>query len=256
MLNLSRPFAILDLEATGTDPSEAHIIQIAIWRHVPNRTGIEYREKWSTLIDPLCDIPARITDLTGITTEDVTGEPLIVEVADTIESLIGDADLCGYNALSYDVPLLEAEWERHVGGDLPGPEDRVVVDPYQLEKVLVPRDLASVYKRRTGLALDGAHDAMTDVIAARDVLLHQLLEIGDEMTPASLADLARGDYLDDGQKLKRRDDGAVKVCFGKHRGQTLRWLHDNDPTYFDWMYSTVDGLAPIIDCEVDPASDA
>ncbi len=251
MLHLERPLVFLDLEATGTDPKEARILQIALQRFVPTGEGATLDREVDQLVDPETDIPAAVTELTGITADDVRGQPPFNTLVDRLSPLLADADLAGYNAIAYDVPLLTAEYER-VGRALPAPRDRVVLDPYRLEQVLRPRTLTALYERYTGSALEDAHDALADVTAAGTVLQHQLAEHDLQATPAELADLTRGDYLDDGRKL-RRDGDAVVVCFGKHSGTTLRELRADHPGYFEWMYDTIDELRPHIDAELDDA---
>ena len=245
MLHLERPLVFLDLEATGTDPKEARVLQIALQRFVPTGEGATLDEEVNQLVDPDMEVPAAVTELTGIATGDVRGQPSFGALVDRLSPLLSDADLAGYNALAYDVPLLTAEYER-AGHALPGPPDRVVLDPYRLEQVLRPRTLTALYERYTGAALENAHDALADVTAAGTVLQHQLAEHDLETTPAELADLTRGDYLDDGRKL-RRDGDAVVVCFGKHSGKTLREVRSDHPGYFEWMYDTIDELRPHID---------
>jgi DNA polymerase-3 subunit epsilon len=248
MLHLERPLVFLDLEATGTDPKEARVLQIALQRFVPTGEGAALDEEVDQLVDPGMEVPAAVTELTGITTDDVRGRPAFGALVERLSPLLSDADLAGYNALAYDVPLLTAEYER-AGHALPGPPDRVVLDPYRLEQVLRPRSLTALYERYTGAALENAHDALADVTAAGTVLQHQLAEHDLDTTPAELADLTRGDYLDDGRKL-RRDGDAVVVCFGKHNGKTLRELRADHPGYFEWMYETIDELRPHIDAEL------
>ena len=245
MLHLERPLVFLDLEATGTDPQDARIIQIALQRFVPTPEGASLDEAVDRLVNPETEIPDSVTELTGIAPADVRDQPTFSEQASHIAALLEDADLAGYNALNYDIPLLQAAFER-VGRTLPGPADRVVLDPYRLEQVLRPRTLEALYERYTGNPLDGAHDAMADVQAAGLVLQHQLAEHDVDATPAELADLARGDYLDDDRKLQQDGDSVI-VCFGKHSGKTLQELQTEHPDYFDWMYSTIDELRPYID---------
>jgi DNA polymerase-3 subunit epsilon len=245
MLHLKRPLVFLDLEATGTDPQEARIIQIALQRFVPTTEGATLDAEVDQLINPETEIPTSVTELIGIGPADVEGHPTFAEQAARLAPLLDDADLAGYNAVAYDVPLLEAAFER-TGRSLPGPADRVVLDPYRLEQVLRPRTLTALYERYTGTSLANAHDALTDVQAAGTVLQHQLQDHDIDATPAELADLARGDYLDDGRKLKQ-DGEAVVICFGKHSGKTVRELKSKHPDYFDWMYRTIDDLRPHLD---------
>lgn len=259
MLSLDRPLVILDLEATGTDPDTARIIQVAAKRLVPEQYGdIRIAAALTEIVNPGIPVEGRILDLTGITQDELDAGSPWPTVADRLGAMIEDADLAGYNIQSYDLPLLEAEYER-LNREVPGPEGRTVVDALALEKQLRPRTLEAVYERRTGEPLEDAHDAAADVNGTLSVLADQSREVlrreiwggsgsGDgKPSPAHLADFARGDYLDDGRKLKEREDGAVEVCFGKHSGKTLRELRSEDRDYFRWMYDTIEELQPHID---------
>lgn len=245
VLHLERPLVFFDLEATGTDPQEARVIQIGMQRFVPSSDGAALDATVNALVDPEQKIPKAITDLTGLSAEAVRQAPPFAAHIDRLVPLLEDADLAGYNALAYDLPLLKAEFERNSRA-LPGPDDRVVLDPYRLEQVLRPRTLSALYERYTGAPLDDAHDALSDVEAAGMVLQQQLAEHEIDGTPAELAKHIRGDYLDDHRRLRKEDD-AVIVCFGKHEGKSLRELQTNHSDYFDWMYRTIDDLRPHID---------
>jgi DNA polymerase-3 subunit epsilon len=245
MLHLKRPLVFFDLEATGTDPQEARIIQVGMQRFVPSTNGAALDDTVDVLVDPGQAVPPSVTELTGLSQAAIREAPPFTAHVDRLARLIEDADLAGYNALAYDLPLLEAEFER-TGRALPSPADRVVLDPYRLEQVLRPRTLSALYERYTGAPLDDAHDALRDVEAAGRVLQHQLADHDIEGTPAELADRIRGDYLDDQRRLKNDGDSVV-VCFGKHDGKTLRELQTQHADYFDWMYRTIDDLRPHID---------
>jgi len=259
MLSLDRPLVVLDLEATGTDPQKARIIQVAANRLETRSEVMGPRQTvmYTEIVNPGVPVDDRILDLTGITQGELDDGAPWPTVADRLGSLIEDADLAGYNILSYDLPLLEAEYER-LNRVVPGPDDRTVVDALALEKQLRPRTLEVVYERRTGEPLEDAHDAAADVDGTLSVLADQSNEVrvgplyeeipaGKDPSPADLADFARGDYLDDGRKLKRRDDGAVEVCFGKHSGRTLQDLYEHEKDYLSWMYETIEELRPHID---------
>jgi len=245
MLHLKRPLVFFDLEATGTDPQEARIIQVGMQRFVPSTNGAALDDTVDVLVDPRQAVPTSVTELTGLSQAAIREAPPFTAHVDRLARLIEDADLAGYNALAYDLPLLETEFER-TGRALPSPADRVVLDPYRLEQVLRPRTLSALYERYTGAPLDDAHDALRDVEAAGRVLQHQLADHDIEGTPAELADRIRGDYLDDQRRLKNDGDSVV-VCFGKHDGKTLRELQTQHADYFDWMYRTIDDLRPHID---------
>jgi DNA polymerase-3 subunit epsilon len=245
MLHLERPLVFFDLEATGTDPREARIIQVGMQRFVPTSDGAALDDTVDVLVNPEQAVPTSVTELTGLSEAAIREASPFEAHVDRVARLIEDADLAGYNALAYDLPLLEAEFER-TSRALPSPADRVVLDPYRLEQVLRPRTLSALYERYTGAPLDDAHDALRDVEAAGRVLQYQLADHDIEGTPAELADRIRGDYLDDQRRLKK-DGESVVVCFGKHDGRTLRELQTQHADYFDWMYRTIDDLRPHID---------
>lgn len=258
MLDLKRPLTIIDLEATGTDPEEDHIIQVATKRLEPGTEGIDGPigcDPFVKLVNPPCDISRHILDLTGLDKRQIRDALPFGEVKNHLYRFIQDADLAGYNIHSYDWPLLKAEYER-IGEDVPGPEDRRIVDAYQLEQQIRPRTLSAVYERRLGDELTNAHDAEADVRATEAILLDQCNEqFGDEEdappTASTLENFQRGDYLDPGRKLRERPDGSVEVCFGKHAGKTLIELKDADHDYLTWMYEEIDELRPYLDDVLD-----
>jgi DNA polymerase-3 subunit epsilon len=242
MIEIERPLVVIDVEATGTDPSEARVIQLAMKRVEPKgEEGVEIRS-YVTLVDPGRPIPASVTRLTGLSAEDVELAPTMEAVFGEVEGWFAVADLVGYNLIRYDLPLLEAEWERHRGGSFPGPEDREVVDVFQIEKRLTPMTLSAVYERRVGEDMGGAHDAMVDVEATLDVLRSQVREeaVG-RSTPGDLAEFARGKYLDDGRRLKETAEGVV-FAFGKHSGRVVEEVVKTDPGYVQWAAREVEGL--------------
>ena len=70
VLHLERPLVFFDLEATGTDPQAARIIQIGMQRFVPSEDGAALDETIDVLVDPEEEIPAAVTDLTGLSPDD------------------------------------------------------------------------------------------------------------------------------------------------------------------------------------------
>jgi len=251
-LVLERPLVLFDLETTGIKTEAARIVQVAMYRMVPGDDGAPAAcpdaPALLTYLDPEEPIPKAASDVNGITTADVTGMPTFAAVAEDIADMVRDADLCAYNGASFDIPLLRAEFVRagHLG--LPGPPDRKIVDPYLLERRLMPRSLEAAHRRYTGKPLEGAHDADADIKGTWRVLEEQVKRIpdaGDAVTPADLDTFARGDYLDMGRKLKR-DGGDVIVMFGKHEGSSLRWLRKNEPGYLQWMIGEISDLRPHI----------
>ena len=76
-LNLKRPLAIFDLEATGLDVTNDRIVEIAILRVDIDGTTHEYTHK----VNPGCPIPEEVSRIHGIYDKDVANEPTFGEIA-------------------------------------------------------------------------------------------------------------------------------------------------------------------------------
>src|SRR5690606_34901810 len=107
------------------DVTSDSIIEIGAVRVVDG----EVVDEFSQLIDPGFNIPHFITSITGITTEQVAGQPKIEQVLPRIKALVGDAPLIGHN-INFDADFMV----KH--GALQG---NVRIDAYDLAAVLLPR---------------------------------------------------------------------------------------------------------------------
>jgi len=119
MLKLERPLCVFDLEATGVDPAQDRIVEISVLRREPD--GRE--TLFSSLVNPGVPIPAEAAEIHGITDAMVADQPPFHAIAPRILKAFDGADLAGFNAIRYDVPLLCAEFKR-IGADWPGPAGR------------------------------------------------------------------------------------------------------------------------------------
>lgn len=90
-----KDYVVLDLETTGLNPKVDKIIEIGAIR-VRN---LEIVEAFSTYVNPGRSITSRITELTGITNDDVKDAPAIDDVIGNLLQFIGDDCLVGQNIL-------------------------------------------------------------------------------------------------------------------------------------------------------------
>lgn len=163
-----------DLETTGTDPREARIVTGAVIE-VRDGERIGHRE-W--LADPGVEIPEEAVAVHGITNARAVAEGRPADqVADAIADVLVSywrtgVPVVAYNA-AFDLSLLSAELRRHA---LPSLRDRLgtdpapVIDPYTIDRSVDryrrgKRNLEAVC-REYGVALDSAHDASADALAA------------------------------------------------------------------------------------------
>ena len=107
-VKLEKPLAFFDLETTGTRYYIDRIVEFSILRIQPDGTE-EYKNR---RLNPEMPIQEGATRKHGITNDDVKNEPVFRQLAKGIRDFMEGCDLCGFNILNFDIPLLEAEFER------------------------------------------------------------------------------------------------------------------------------------------------
>ncbi|MBX2976508.1 MAG: GIY-YIG nuclease family protein [Ignavibacteriaceae bacterium] len=97
-------FSVLDVETTGINSSLNNIIEIGIIK-VQNNVVID---QFSSFINPGRAIPIFITNLTGITDDDVYDAPFFEDVAFDISEFLQDSIVVGHN-LPFDMGFIKRE---------------------------------------------------------------------------------------------------------------------------------------------------
>lgn len=173
------PLAVLDVETTGFDSETDRIIEIGIIRFEKG----EVVETYGELIDPGCEVPEKVTEITGIKTEDVKGKPSFAELAPEIAKRLDGVGLVAYN-LSFDRGFVDAELKRC---GFEWPPDAPTLDPLifarQFFKNSHRKNLGAISKL-LGIPLEEAHRATHDAT----VTGHVLYAFQDRL-PARLEDL-------------------------------------------------------------------
>ena len=95
-------YIVLDIETTGLNRHEHEIIEFAAIRYSYGKETARVH----TLIKPSSPIPAKITELTGISGADVADAPTWSEVSETVVKFLGNTPLFGHNATTFDFPFL------------------------------------------------------------------------------------------------------------------------------------------------------
>lgn len=114
----------LDLETTGLDARRDAIIEIGVVKF----RGGEVLETFSTFVDPGRRIPPGITDLTGITQDDVKGAPSLFDALPQLTAFVRNLPIIGHN-ISFDLDFLN---KHHV---LTRNDS---MDTFELASILVP----------------------------------------------------------------------------------------------------------------------
>jgi DNA polymerase-3 subunit epsilon len=208
-----------------------------------------------TLVDPERPIPPEASAVHGIRDEDVRGQPVFAKVAPRLVAHLDGSEsggappvVCGYNAVGYDVPLLNHELARA------GLDYRI--DPSRVLDVILfvrwhhrglrSRKLGDVCAHY-GVRLDSAHAAWADA-AATGHLLFAMVQRGvvpadvDEalamqagFAPRLEAEWSRWSYW----LYEDRADGILRLGAGKHCGTPLEKA---DPRYLAFVVDTIGDL--------------
>lgn len=230
-LNLTKPLVFFDLETTGVSIGTDRIVEISILKIFPN--GNKESKTW--LVNPEIEIPAEATAVHGITNEKVVTEPTFKELAQTVNEMIGDSDLAGFNSNRFDIPLLAEELLR-AGIDF-DMNSRKAIDVQVIFHKKEQRTLSAGYKFYCGKDLDDAHSAEADTNATYEILKAQLDRYEDlENSVDAMSDFSthskRADFA--GFILFNDQDQEI-FSFGKYKGRTVEDVLRENPGYNAWI---------------------
>ena len=188
---LNGPLLALDTESTGTDPTEARIVQITVGMSV----GPGDWHPWTRIVNPGVPIPDAAAKIHGYTdtrvqTEGTTPSAALAKAYATLTDIVyRDIPVVAHNA-AYDLTLLDREFRRHLGEPLP--TGLIVLDTLCLFRrfdwTTGGRSLGKL-AARYGITFP-AHDAEADALASLR-LLHILAALNDLLPliqPATLHD--------------------------------------------------------------------
>ena len=226
-LKLSRPLIVLDTETTGRDPAADRLVEVVAVKFDPAGTSASYHVR----LDPGVAIPPAATAVHGITDADVAGCPTFADVADELARFLRRCDLGGFNIKGFDLPFLVTAFRR-CGHEL-DLRGVAVLDSMQVYHDRERRDLSAAVRFYRGKAHDEAHAALSDALAAAEVLDAQLEKYDD--LPRAVPDLHRLYCPVDLAGKFRLIDGRVAFAFGKYAGRRVAEVARDDPGYLEWL---------------------
>lgn len=205
---IMRPIAYLDLETTGTNIATDAIVSVGIHTDspIPNEEfGPTTDFYW--LVKPWKPIPPEVEELIGVTNATVENLPSFPTVAVYVHDILSICDLYGFNLRAFDVPLLWEEFYRcGIEWDL---SNTLIIDAGCIFKIREERTLSAAMQFYCGKSHDGAHNALDDCKATREVLEAQLKRYAD-LGKMDRAALAKASEFDGPKRLSY--DG--KICIG------------------------------------------
>jgi len=101
---------VFDLETTGLSPSNDEIIQIAAVRIDSGK--VRASDRFFSYVRPTRRISPFITDLTGITDDDVEDAPPALDVLKQFAAFCGDSLLVAHNGHAFDIPFIRSACDR------------------------------------------------------------------------------------------------------------------------------------------------
>ncbi|WJQ11095.1 3'-5' exonuclease [Geobacillus subterraneus] len=155
-------YVVLDFETTGLSPEKDAIIQIGAIRF-RNHHPIE---EFVSFVNPRRPIPPKITDITGITNEDVKNAPTIEEILPDFIQFLKDDVLIAHNA-PFDMKFLLSNVQR-LGIEKP---KNLVIDTLSLARKYIaetPNHQLETLKQWLQLDLS-SHHALDDCWACAAV---------------------------------------------------------------------------------------
>ncbi len=222
-------YFFVDLETTGLNPGQDRICQVGII--LPNGREI------NTLINPEMPIPAAVTAVHGIDDKIVKDAPKFEDVAAEIISGLEESDIFVAYNFTFDFQFLQHELYRTVLYEL-RESDYVFIDPYKIFRKMFPHNLANAYYFYTGKEIVGAHSAICDIRATKEILDKQK-ELYTELfnhDAKHIEEVTIGDTSIIG-KWFAKVDGSIRYKQGKYRGELVAKSHE---TYLLWIDSLED----------------
>ena len=226
-MQLQRPLVVFDIEATGLKKSYDRICSIGMVKRYTD--GHELREYH--LVNPGRTPSNEILQLTGLDPDALAAAPAFERLAVALHDFLSDCDLCGYNLLGFDIPMLAEEFHR-CGISWPSADVRII-DAQSIFHQREPRTLSGAVRFYLDESHEGAHDAMADALATLRVFDAQVRRYGLPTNVDHLhAYCLRGKGLADAARLTYYDEEKVlRWNFGTYRDEPVA----DNLSYIDWM---------------------
>lgn len=229
-LTLNNPLAILDLETTGINTQQDRVVEISVLKVFLDGS----HESKTRRLNPCMPIPARASEVHGISDADVQNEAKFGDIANSLLGYLEGCDLCGYNAKRFDLKMLEAEFKR--AGKCFAPQSHCIIDPLEIFQRYEPGPwkLTSAVQFYLGRDHTTAHSAAGDVQATAEVLDAMVGRYTDlPKNIQAITKQLRNSCDPDG--FFRQTGGEIRFVKGKHRGVNIEFVAQNEPSYLNWM---------------------
>ena len=176
-------FSVLDFETTGTSGAKNRAIEIGIVKV----KDYKILDSFQTFINPGCSVPYYITNLTGITNEDVHDAPFFEDITSQIVDFIGDSILVAHN-MPFDYSFLKNEFLR---ADLIVPQNQTMCT-LKLARKLYPelksKSLGNLVKH-FGIKHKNVHRALGDAMVTAKLLIKMITQLAEDQNITKINEL-------------------------------------------------------------------
>jgi DNA polymerase-3 subunit alpha (Gram-positive type) len=239
------PIAVFDLETTGFDPQTCQIIEIGIVQFY--RGEIMKVHNW--LIDPECQIPQEIVDITHIQQSDVDGQPKFCEIVHDVLAAFKDHAICAHN-ISFDRVFLSHKLTE-LG--LSWPAGNPILDTLIIASHLYPnqQNKLGILAERLGITLEGAHRACNDAEATGKVLYAMREHLPPDLETLMLLQAQwEREFNEKRAFWKNKNSGGSSFSAlmndqtPQNRGITAAFAYSTEPDPIRALYATVPAAKP------------
>lgn len=201
-----------DTETTGVKADKDHIIEIAAYDPILNKT-------FERFVNPGRPIPAEATAIHHITDDMVADAPSFAQIGkEFIDFCSGDVVLIAHNNDAFDVHFLRQEFSRH---SITMPTWRFLDSLKWARRYRsdLPRHTLQFLREIYGIEANNAHRALDDVIVLYKVFSFMV----DDLT------------IEEAFHLLNTPRKLLHMPFGKHAGQSLETI---PKSYVQWLASS------------------
>jgi DNA polymerase-3 subunit epsilon len=178
-------FSVIDVETTGLSAKTNRVIEVGLVK-VRNYKIVE---RYESLINPGSYLPGFITQLTGITADDVENAPFFSDIVEDLKHFIGETIICGHN-LSFDSSFIKYEFLRN--GEEPLYNEQVCT--LKLARRIFPdlrsKSLTSITKHLK-LRNKSPHRALGDAEVTARALIKMIKSLKKESKVKTVDDLLK-----------------------------------------------------------------
>ncbi|MDD4368094.1 MAG: PolC-type DNA polymerase III [Oscillospiraceae bacterium] len=181
-LTLNDRFVALDLETTGLDPHDEHIIEIGAVRFCRNEQGrFVEADRFSCLINPGCSLSPKIVQLTGLTDMDLLQGKAIFPTLQELSDWLGNDPIVGHNVL-FDLGFLRYEGFRTPEENAPRIKfNPVAIDTLAMARIFIPgknRYTLDAVAGYLGIDIGQHHRATDDALTSARIFLALYQKLG------------------------------------------------------------------------------